>query len=167
MDSIDSLSLCQSDQLLSVAGRDDCHQVVDLMSRQAQHSLYMFSNDLDPELYDNSGFVDSVRRIVANDPNAVVRVLFYSVDKLIHRGHRLVDLARRLPSYVEIRQLTRAYNHAFFVADECGIVDRRVADRYAGTANFNDPGRAAQLVAFFNNTWDISSQNMELHALQL
>ena len=167
MDPIDSLSLCESDQPLSLVGRDECQQVIDAMSQQARHSLYIFSNDLDPELYNTSRFIESVRRIVVSEPNAEVHVLFYSVDKLIHRGHRLVELSRRLASHVQIRQLTRAYNHAFFVADQCGIVDRRVAERFDGTASFNNPGRAAQLIAFFNRTWEISAQNMELQSLQL
>jgi len=167
MDPIESLSLCETNQTLSVAGRDECQQVIGAMSQQARHSLYIFSNDLDPDLYDTSRFIDSVRRIVANEPNATVRVLFYSVDKLIHRGHRLVELSRRLASHVQIRQLSRAYNHAFFVADQCGIVDRRVAERFDGTASFNNPGRAAELIAFFNSTWDISAPNMELQSLQL
>lgn len=167
MDSIDSLSLCDSDQLLSVGNREDCYRVIESMSQQARHSLYIFSDDLDPELYDTGHFIDSVRRIVASEPNASVNVLFYSVDKLIHRGHRLIDLSRRLSSQVKLRQLSRAYNHAFFVADQCGVVDRRVADRFEGTASFNNPGRAAQLIAFFNSTWDISAHNMELQSLPL
>lgn len=167
MDPIDSLTLCESEQLLSIAGRDECYQVIERMSQQAQHSLYIFSDDLDPDLYDTSAFIESVRRIVASDTNAAVRVLFFSVDKLVHRGHRLIDLSRRLASHIEIRQLARAYNHAFFVADQCGVVDRRVAERFEGTASFNNPGRAAQLISFFNSTWDISAQNMELQSLQL
>jgi len=167
MDSIDSLSLCESDQLLSVASRDDCYRVIDAMSQQARHSLYIFSDDLDPDIYNTGQFIDSVRRIVAGEPNATVNVLFYSVDKLIHRGHRLIDLSRRLSSQVKMRQLSRAYNHAFFVADQCGVVNRRIADRFEGTASFNNPGRAAQLIAFFNSTWDISAPNMELQSLRL
>lgn len=167
MDPIDSLFLCESAQPLSVAGRNECQQVIDAMSQQARHSIYIFSNDLDPALYDTSRFIDSVRRIVANEPNATVRVLFYSVDKLIHRSHRLIELSRRLASHIQIRQLTRAYNHAFFVVDQCGVIDRRVAERFDGTASFNNPGRATELIAFFNRTWNISAQNMELQALQL
>jgi len=167
MDAVDSLALCESNQLLSPSGRDDCYQIVELMSKQAQHSLYIFSQDIDPYLFDTTHFINAVRRIVANEPNAVIRVLFHSVDKVVHRGHRLIDLSRRLGSYVQIRQLDRLYHHAFFVADQCGVLDRRVAERYAGTANFNNPGRAAELIAFFNSVWNTSAPSMELQSLRM
>ncbi|MDZ7804971.1 hypothetical protein [Thiohalophilus sp.] len=167
MDPIDSLSLCESDQLLSVAGREDCSRVTHAMSQQAAHSLYIFDDELEPALYDSPDFVASARRIATGDVNATLRILFYSPDKLLHRCHHLPELTRRLSSRVEIRQLSRAYHHAFFVADGCGVVDRRVASRFEGIASFNDPGRAAELIAFFNTCWEMSSRNMELQALQI
>lgn len=167
MDPIDSLSLCESDQSLSLAGREDCSRAIHAMSQQATHSLYIFDDDLEPALYDSPDFVESARRIATSDVNASIRILFYSPEKLLQRCHHLPDLSRRLTSRIEIRQLSRAYHHAFFVADGCGVVDRRVASRFEGIANFNDPGRAAELMAFFNTTWEMSSRNMELQALQI
>ncbi|MDR9437584.1 MAG: hypothetical protein RI563_11950, partial [Thiohalophilus sp.] len=131
------------------------------------HSLYIFDDNLEPALYDSPDFVNSVRRIATSDANATIRILFYSPEKLFQRCHHLPELTRRLSSRVEIRQLSRAYNHAFFVADGCGVVDRRVASRFEGVANFNDPGWAAELMAFFNTTWEMSSRNLELQALQI
>lgn len=167
MDPIDSLSLCESDQPLSLAGREECSQVIHAMSQQATHSLYIFDDNLEPELYDHPDFVDSARRIATGDVNATIRILFYSPEKLLQRCHHLPELTRRLSSRIEIRQLSRAYHHAFFVADGCGVVDRRVASRFEGIANFNAPGRAAELIAFFNTTWEMSHRNMELQGLQI
>lgn len=167
MDPIDSLSLCESDQLLSLAGREDCSRVIHAMSQQAALSLLIFDDHLEPGLYDHPAFIDAVRRIATGDANASIRILFYSPEKLLHRCHHLPELIRRLSSRVEIRQLSRAYHHAFFVADGCGVVDRRVASRFEGIANFNDPARAAELNAFFNTTWEMSSRNIELQALQI
>ena len=167
MESIKSLSLCESEQPLSMSGREDCQQLVEAMSRQAQHSIYIFTEELEPELYDTTWFIDAVRRIVSGDPNARIRILLYSIDRLVQRSRRLIELSRRLSSHIQIRQLSRPYHHAFFVADRCGVVNRRVAGRFEGTASFNDPGHASELIAFFNSTWDISSRNPELHALQI
>ena len=49
MDPIDSLSLCESDQALSLAGRDDCSRISNAMRQQAEHSLYIFDDDPQPD----------------------------------------------------------------------------------------------------------------------
>lgn len=167
MDPYDSLSLCKSDQVLSLAGRDDCQQIIEAMSQQARHSLYIFTDKLETRLYDTIEFTDSVRRIIAGNPNARIRILVHSLDKLVQQSHRLLELSRRLSTHIGIRELSRPYNHAFFVADRCGVVDRRVADRYEGTASFNNPGRASELIAFFDSIWDLSAQNLELQSLKV
>jgi hypothetical protein len=88
----------------------------------------------------------------------------------VRRGHRLIDLAQRLSSKIEIRKPIAEYadiNRTFFVADEAGYVSRPLAERYEGVANFSDRLSARNLVNTFNEVWERSQQDPQLRRLHL
>ncbi len=167
MDGLDNYQLGQTDELLRVTTRDDCQELSLALARQAKRSLTIFSYDLEPSLYNSPGFYDAARDVIGSDPNASIRILVYDISRTINRGHRLLDLSRRMSSRVQIRKLSRKYHHAFLIADDIGILDRRRAERYEATANFNSPSWANNLLHFFNTAWDHSSPSSEVHSLNI
>ena len=167
MEGIENYQLGQNDDLLRINTRDDCQQLTLAMARQARRSLNIFSHDLEPSLYNTPSFYEAARDVIAADPNSLIRILAYDISGTINKGHRLLDLCSRLSSRVQIRKLTKKYHHAFMIADDIGVVDRRRAERYEGTANFNAPGWAQNLLVFFNGVWDQSSRTAEVHSLKI
>ena len=167
MDSLDSYQLGETDELLHMDRREDCQLVSLAMAEQAQRSLNIFSYDLEPWIYNTPGFYEAVRSVIAADTNSLIRILVYDISGTVNKGHRLLDLASRLSSRVQIRKLTKKYHHAFMIADNLGVVDRPNADRYEGTANFNAPGWAQNLQVFFNGVWEQSSRTPEIYALKI
>ncbi len=167
MEGLDNYQLGQNDDLIRINTRDDCQQLTLAMARQARRSLNIFSHDLEPALYNSPSFYEATRDVIGADPNSLIRILIYDISGTINKGHRLLDLASRLSSRVQIRKLTKKYHHAFMVADSIGVVDRRRAERYEGTASFNAPGWAQNLEVFFNGVWDQSSRTSEVHSLKI
>jgi hypothetical protein len=167
MDGLDNYQLGQTDELLRITTRDDCQDLSLALARQAKRSLTIFSYDLEPPIYNSLGFYEAAREVIGSDPNASIRILVYDISRTIIRGHRLLDLSRRLSSRVQIRKLSRKYNHAFLIADEIGVLDRRRAERYEATANFNSAGWANNLLHFFNGVWDQSSRTAEVQSLNI
>lgn len=167
MDGLDNYQLGQTDEPLRVTTRDECQALSLALARQAKRSLTIFSYDLEPSLYNSPAFYDAARNVIGNDSNAMIRILVYDISQTINKGHRLVDLGQRLSSRVQIRKLPRKFHHAFLVADEIGVLDRRRAERYEATANFNAPGWANNLLHFFNGAWDQSSRTSEVHSLNI
>lgn len=154
-------------ELLVVSDREGCRLLVERMAGQARRSFHILTQDLDRGLFDTTAFIESARRVISGDPRSRIRVLVHELDGAVRGGHRLVELARRSPSHVEIRQLSRAYHHAFFVADEIGVVDRKQGDRFEATADFNDPGRARDLLEFFAGLWEKSKPTPETQHISL
>ncbi|MGW8228067.1 MAG: DUF7931 domain-containing protein [Gammaproteobacteria bacterium] len=167
MDGLDKYQLGETDELLRITTRDDCQDLSLALARQAKRSLAIFSYDLEPALYNSPGFYEAARDVIGSDPNASIRILVYDISRTINNGHRLLDLSRRLSSCVQIRKLTRKYHHAFLVADNIGVLDRRRAERYEATANFNSPSWANNLLHFFNVAWDQSSRSSEVLSLNI
>ena len=65
-----------------------------------------------------------------------------------------MDLYRRLPTYMDIRLPAKeheSYNSAFLVVDKTGVIFRSHADRYEGTANFNDQKTVEDLSKMFSD----------------
>jgi hypothetical protein len=167
MDNLDNYQLGQTDELLRITTRDECQDLSLALARQAKRSLTIFSYDLEPSLYNSPSFYEAARDVIGSDPNALIRILVFDISRTINKGHRLLDLSRRLSSRVQIRKLPKKYHHAFLIADDIGVLDRRRAERYEATANFNSPGWANNLLHFFNGMWDQSSRTSEVHSLNI
>ncbi len=167
MEGIENYQLGQTDELLRINTRDDCQQLSLAMAQQAKRSLNIFSHDLEPSLYNTPSFYEAARSVIGADTSSLIRILIYDVSGTINKGHRLLDLASRLSSRVQIRKLTKKYHHAFMIADGIGVVDRRRAERFEGTANFNAPGWGQNLLVFFNGVWDQSSRTSEVYSLKI
>ena len=167
MNDLNNYQLGHTDELLHVSTRDDCQAISLELARQAKRSLTIFSHDLEPALYNSPAFYDATRDVIGSDPNAMIRILVYDISRTINRGHRLLELSQRLSSRVQIRKLPRKYHHAFLIADDIGVLDRRRAERYEATANFNAPGLANNLLHFFDGAWDHSSRTPEVLTLNI
>ena len=167
MDGLDNFQLGETDELVHVTSSDDCQALSHALASQAKRSLAIFSYDLEPSIYNSVAFYEAARNVIGKDPNAMIRILVYDISRTIIRGHRLLDLGQRLSSRVQIRKLPRKYHHAFLIADDVGVLDRRRAERYEATANFNAPGWANNLLHFFDGAWEQSIRTSEVHSLNI
>lgn len=165
-----ALQLGVSSTEIELLTRTDTLHATSLMLEQTQNTLDIFSRDLDPELYDRQTSLDALSRLCLRNRKARIRLLVQEPDIAVKRGHRLIELARRLSSSIEIRQPHldyRYFNEAFLVADECGLVHRALSDRFEGTANFYNPVETRRKLDFFTEVWERSEQNQEFRRLYL
>ena len=151
------------------ARAETCH-ATDLIVQQCEESLEIFSRELDPELYDREPFLDAVSSLCVKNRMARVRILAQDPSAPVKRGHRLIELGRRISSSIEIRQPHPDYRHhneAFLIADHCGLITRGFADRYEGTANFYSFIPAQRKLDFFTEVWDRSESHPEFRRLHI
>jgi len=167
MENIQQYQLGKNNELLRLDNRADCEQLSLALVNQASHSILIFSQDLDPGLYNSAQFVDAVRQFIGKTRHATIKLLASDMERISQRGHRLLDLSHRQPSRVQIRKLGHTFNHAFLLANETAVLDRRRAERYEATANFNDPGWAVELQHFFHENWEKSQTSLDTHFFNL
>lgn len=167
---LEPFKLGETAQTVPIETLADCAEVTLALARQATRSLHIFSRDLDARLYDTEPFLEAVRQLAIRGRFSEIRILVQNTDRAIKYGHRLIELARHLSSYILIRAAHpefRDYNQAFLVADEVGFLQRGLADRFEGKANFYDPLDARELLRFFTKVWDASSHDPELQRLHI
>jgi hypothetical protein len=140
------------------------------MAEQATRQLDIFTYDLDSRVYDKKPFLKAVQELALSSRNARIRILLQNNDRVQKEGHRLVDLARKLPSRIEIRRPKPEYtDHGenFMVVDATGYVRRRQHNQYAGEADFNDRLKATSYRDLFSAIWESGEPDSELRIMRI
>lgn len=158
------------DAALHLAGAEAVRETSLALVRRARRSVDIFSRHLDPVLYDTSEFVDGLRALIVGSRRARVRVLLRDVAPVVAQGHRLVDLAQRLSSFMEIR--VPALEHqdtadAWLVVDGCHYLHRRSGERHEATAASDDARHARQLTFRFDEIWARAQPDLNFKRLHL
>lgn len=165
-----NLVMGHSEEPLELQSSADNRDATVAMIRQTERSLILFSRDLDKKIYDDAELVSAVKDLLLRSRHSQVRMIVHDISRIISRGHRLVDLYRRLPTYVDIRVPARehaSYNSAFLVADRTGVIFRKHADRYEGQVCFNDHKTAEELAKLFNTMWELGRSHPDLRVLSV
>ena len=153
-----------------IASSDDNQAAALRLVIEGNRSLDLFSRDLEPRIYDNAQFTDAVRALAIKTRDLYVRILVIDPDFVIKHGHRLIELARRLTSHIEIRKVHEDYCNnpeAYLVVDKRGLLHRKLASRFEGVVNFNNPITATELHHQFTEMWERSKQYMDFKRLYI
>ena len=124
---------------------------------QTRRSLDIVSRHLDPPLYDNEAFAAAVKQLALSHRSARIRLFILDPQPLVSRHHRLIDVAERLPGFVEIRTPAPQYknfNEALLIADNIGYVSRPFSDRFEAEADYCGRRRAMALGERLDEMWE-------------
>lgn len=140
------------------------------IARLARRQLAILTRDLEPQIYDDAEVLDAIRNLAISGSKANVRILLVDSTRAIKDGNRLIELSRRLSSYVEIRKPHRDYldiAEAFVIADEKGLLYRKLATRWEGIVDPSDPMQARDRLKLFNEIWQRSHGDPEARLLRI
>lgn len=137
----------------------------------ARHQLWLVSPDLEPAIYDDDAFVAAVKRVARSGRGAAVRLLTGDIRIALQNGHRLLDLAQRLPSLIEVRRQrpeeSGPVDSALLFNDQGGWMRRGDSDSYDGEGHYQDAPRTRQLLASFQRAWDRAEVETRLRVLKI
>lgn len=160
----------------SRARRLSCERLLDLrevtleLIGGADHELAIYTRDLEAPLYDEPECIDAIKRVALSGRRAQIRVLLQDPMRVQQEGHRLLDLAQRLPSVVLIRRPTHEdlqYPSAFLLNDNGGYLFRTFGDRFEGEGDACYPPRRDELKRYFDAVWERAEAPPELRRLAL
>lgn len=134
----------------------------------AKRELALFSHDLEPLLYDKDEFIKTVQALATRSRMSRIRIVSIDPGAAIRAGHRLVALAQRFSSYIEVRRAAR--DHAslaetWLVADSEALLFRPVATRYEGYADLHASFEARQHLKTFDEIWEKAEPDPEFRRL--
>ena len=146
--------------LTVVTSLAEARVAVDTAAASAQRMISIYTPDLEPELYDQSAFLEIIKRFVLSRSFSKVRVLLAEPARLMRDSNRFVAMGRRLSSYIDIRYASEPAPQrasAYLIADDRAIVYRLRADTWDGIADFNNPAVARLYLNEFDGVWNASA----------
>jgi hypothetical protein len=162
--------LGENDDVIHLETMDDNREAAIAVAKQCHRTLVIQSYDLDPIIYDNADFIEAVRQVAVSSTRADIKILIEDSRKIVSSGHRIIELARQLSSFFEIRKINtdlKTISEAFLIADETALIYRRQPQRYEGFVNFNERGRCRLLLADFKDSWEKAAPDPELRRLHI
>jgi len=166
----DNYLLGETSQEIMLDNSTDHVTISDHMVNQASRTIRIFTRDLDPVIYDRDDFVRECKRVAIRSRHCRIEILAFESQRIIRKGHRLVDLARALSSRIEIRRPEKQYEkhlQSFITFDEKGYIYRTYSDRFEGTANYNDPRETHEHEKLFKEIWIRSHVDREMRSLKI
>jgi hypothetical protein len=162
--------LGDTQQLYELDSSEAHQQAVILMANQGRKTLEIVSRELDPQVYDDQRVADALKQLALYSRYSKIRILVFETTAIAKRGHRLLDLAMKLPSFIEIRKPGkehRTFNQAFLIADGVGYIHQPDAARYEAQMDFKRRKIAGALQKTFDDMWDKSEADMNLRRLNI
>lgn len=167
---ISSMQLGIDDLELALTSREQVRSIAQTLAQQTHRELLLYTDDLEPEIFDQQAFLEAASDLLRQHQDAHMWILLENSRKTVQYGHRLIELARRLTSQIQIRRPPVQYrNHGetFLLCDVTAYFYRPLASRYEGSANFNNPGQAAVYRNKFMEIWEQSQPDSETRRLHI
>jgi hypothetical protein len=140
------------------------------LCESATRHIAIQSPQLDHAAFDNSALVDALSALARRSRQAQVRILVNDARSLVSRGHKLLQLARRLPSVVHIRKLAEHpqwNNETIVIRDRDGVLYKPGGSDHDA---FYEPDSRASTVRhleLFDELWRYSVEDPELRSLHI
>ncbi len=151
-----------------ISTREEMREAAIQVVGEASRKVSIFTHDLEPGIYDDSDFLEIIKRLVLSQTYARIRVLIANPSKAVKNGNDFVHLGRRLNTYIEFRHVRedlRTHAEAFCIADETALVYRLQAERWEGIADTHEPAVAELYSKMFDEIWLASETKMEFRQL--
>lgn len=157
-------------ELRTFKGASACVESLCEALADPRRQLLIYSQQLDHALFDRPEVIDALSAFARSGPPVRLQILIHDNSAAVSRGHRLVELARRLASKVEIRRVPEALadSDATFVCwDRTGYWLQPDHTAYVAVSDPYDPVQAARLADRFTYLWERSAADPELRTLRL
>ncbi len=135
-----------------------------------QREVRIYSELLEPEVYGDDAFVARLSSMVRANKRSHARVLVSARADLSGRTHRLLDLARALPSLCQCRVLLEPadrYREDYILADRTGFVSKKAKEEKSAWFAPDDRAGAADRAEHFDYLWSRASSSAELRNLSI
>jgi len=157
-------------ELLSYRGASACAEGLVNALSAPRRQLMIYSQQLDPALFDRPEVSHALSAFARSGPPVRVQVLIHDSSLMVARGHRLLELARRLDSKIEIRRVPETFAESdatYLTWDSRGYWLQPDHRTYVALADHYDPVQANRFCEGFVRLWERSAGDPELRNLRL
>lgn len=140
------------------------------LCRSAARQVCILSPRLDHDAFDQAELVEALGALIRSSAQTRVRILIADSRPLVARGHRLLLLARRVPSSVRIQKLAEHPDwngETIVIRDRDGVLFKPGGSDHEGFYEPASPASTRAHLELFEELWRHSAQDVELRSLSL
>ena len=140
------------------------------LCQNASREICILSHDLDHRVFDNSELAAALSALARRAAQSRVRILVSDYRPIIQRGHRLLALARRLPSSVILQQLDEHPDwkgETLVLTDRSGVLCKPAESDQAAFCEPDSRARAERYRDLFEELWRHSGPHVEFRSVPL
>lgn len=157
-------------KLILVDGRHQAQEVALQLLQHAKREICFFGPEIDKVLFDNEAAIILISQLARKSRFSRVRFVVYSTHRNVSDSHRMLPLAQRVTSTMQIHQCHRddqTRQDSFLLVDNFGYLHCHNASRYIGTAHLNDNAKNRFFQQQFDQLWAHSSTDAYSRRLHL
>ena len=125
-----------TDTRIPLDGRSDCRDAAKTLLLGAVSEIFLFTQRLEAELYDDAEISDHLAQLASNSRNVDIRIIAHDTRVASNRGHYLIHLAQKLPSFARIRTTVtpehRNFRESWLIVDDGTYLRLRNPKRFEG-----------------------------------
>ncbi len=151
--------------------REDCQNAAKALILGTVGRLYLRTQSLETSLYHNHPIYQHLSQLTSQNRNTDIRIIAKDTRLASSRGHYLIHLAQKLPSFVQIRiaetPVQRNFNESWLIADDSAYMRIRSPDRYEGNYELDNPLECRLLTESFKEAWEACVPDQNTRRLSL
>lgn len=159
-----------SDDLHLLDSSEDFHQHSLNAITQARRNIVIFSDHLDPYIYEQEDIVNALSAHARSGRHCQVKILVRHTEKLLKQGHALVRLSQKLPSKILLRKITTEPTNkksGLLMCDQNVLVYKHDDQIYHGFANYSAIAEVKSMQEIFMPCWELGVEDIQLRRLHL
>jgi hypothetical protein len=136
----------------------------------ASRQICILSPNLDHLVFDNRELVSAVSALARRGRESNIRILVSNPTPIVQRGHRLLELARRLPSSVSLQKIAEHpgwQGECLVICDRDSLLMKPGDSEHQAIYAPEDRARTAHYLDLFNELWRRSSAHIDFRSLPL
>lgn len=145
-----------SSDILNV--RSECRECAHKLILLATQRVYIFSQRLEPELYNDRSIYTHLSGLATSNRKAEIRIIAHDTRTAANQGHFLISLAQKLPTYAQIRTtVTRAdkqFMESWLIVDDMAYMRIKNPARYEGNFETYNKLECKSYITRFEEFWE-------------
>ncbi|MDH3536922.1 MAG: hypothetical protein OER87_14350 [Gammaproteobacteria bacterium] len=151
--------------------RRDCQEAAKTLILGSVGRVYILTQKLEPELYNDAEIHDHLTQLAANNRNTDIRIIAHDTRVAANQGHCLIHLAQKLPSFAQIRTTVtpahRNFRESWLIADDGAYMRIRNPERFQGYYEIDNKLECRAYYDEFIEMWEDCQQDQNTRRLSL
>ncbi len=154
-----------------LSNKEDCQEAVKTLILGSVGRVCIITQRLETELYNNAEIHQHLVQIATRNRNADIRIIAHDTRVAANKGHFLINLVQKLPSFAQIRiTVTPAHQNfreSWLIADDSAYMRIRNLKRFEGYYEIDNKLECRSYYEEFIDIWEASDQDQNTRRLSL